>query len=106
VSVRDSYQNPRRHEDLSNRRKTIIEQNEVTELKTRGFRMQFAFTLYFTSHNLVTLYWHLFISLSQLSGDNLELWSDAIRKLIFSPFFLQILKLFALSLAKRCGLRY
>ena len=56
VSSRDSFRNLRKHEDLSNHRKSLIEQKKVTKLKTQFLRMQFAFTLYFTGHILVTLY--------------------------------------------------
>ena len=50
VSLRDSFTNLRRHEDILNHRETIIEQNIVTKLKTQVLRLQFVFTLYFALH--------------------------------------------------------
>jgi len=53
VSLCDSFPNLRRHDDLSKCRNSLIERNNVTELKAQVLRMQFAFTLYFTGHNFV-----------------------------------------------------
>jgi hypothetical protein len=53
VSLPDSIPDLRRHDELSNNRKSFTYQNKISNLKTRVLRMQFAVTLYFTGQILM-----------------------------------------------------
>ena len=69
MSLRDSFPNLRRNEDLSNSRNSLIEQNNVTGLRTSFLRMQFV--LHFISPVIFSDFVLTFIHLSQLSRNNI-----------------------------------
>jgi hypothetical protein len=62
VPLPDSVPDLRRQDELSNRRKSLIEQKKVKYLKTRVFRMQYDFALYFTGQVLMNFFLKLFFN--------------------------------------------